>query len=171
MLMALFPLLLGMGCHRSLAPNHPEAVLLEVFDRDGGMVCSTEEHIQLRVYASGLTEGDVFTGPCMPRLSKIFSSYTRRSFQLGSDQLAQLDIALKQPELLTVHETYPQYVIGVDSGVFEAIRFEVDGKQRSVALVNPDPTHPQNKANYPTSLINLLLEIRQIRQRLEADAK
>jgi len=164
-------LLLIASCRNSLAPKYTEPVILQVFDRDGGMVCSTEEHVQLRVYANGLAEGDILTGPCGPWWSKVFSSFSRRTVQLSYDQFDQLKTALKQSELLTLHETYPQFVIGVDSGVFETIKFEVGGQQKSVALVNPDPTHPQNKANYPASLINLLVEIERARQRVETDGK
>ena len=163
--------LLVTGCHGSLNSRRQEPVILEVIDRDWGMVCSTEKHLSLRVYASGLTERDVFTGPCWPRLSKIFSSFRLRTFQLDAGQLEQLKTALNQPDLSAVKDVYPQFVIEVDSGVSETIDFQIGGEQRSVALVNPRPTDSRNKTNYPPALINLLLQITEIRQRFDESVR
>ena len=159
------------GCHGSLNSRRSEPVILEVIDRDWGMVCSTEKHLSLRVYASGLTERDLFTGPCWPRLSKIFSNYKLRSSQLDGGQLEQLKTALNQPDLSAVKGVYPQFVIEVDSGVSETINFQIGGEQRSVALVNPYPTDSRNKANYPPALINLLVQITEIRQHFDASVR
>jgi len=158
---------LAAGCHSSLS-RRSEPTILEVIDQDWGTVCSTEKHLALRVYASGRTERDVYTGPCWPRLSKIFSSYRLRDSQLDTDQLNQLKTALNQLHWSTAKDAYPQYVIERDSGVFETINFEVGGTPRSVSLVNPEPTDPRNKANYPPALINLLLQITEVRRRLDA---
>jgi hypothetical protein len=162
---------LVIGCHTSLTSRRPEPVILEVIDRDWGMVCSTEQHLELRVYASGWTEGDVFTGGCSPRLSRIFSSYRLRSSQLDEGHLEQLKTALNQLYLSTVKDVYPQFVIETDSGVSETINFQIGGTQRGVALVNPRPTDSRNKENYPPALINVLLQITEIRQRFDANVR
>jgi len=163
--------LLAVGCHTSLNARRSEPVILEVIDQDGGMVCSTEKHLALRVYESGFMEGDVYTGQCWPRLSKIFSSYKLRDSHLDASQLEQLKTALNQLHWSTAKDVYPQYVIGKDSGVFETINFEVGGTRRSVSLINPQPTDPRNKANYPPALINLLLQMAEVRQRLDANVR
>ena len=176
---------LGAGAAQLLASrqSEPELVLLDVSAREGGFVCSPENYLELRVYTSGRVEGDVPSGSCPPGLVRalgnnildyylrIFSSFERRSSQLDANQLAQLRAVLNQPELAAVKESYPYFVIQTDSATFQTIRFEHAGQQQTVRLVNSEPTDPRNKANYPPSLIKLLLEAKQIRQRWETVAK
>ena len=160
------------SCHSSWGwGRRPENIILEVIDQDGGMVCSTEKHLKLRVYANGWTEGDVFSGPCWPRLSKIFSSYRLRSSQLDPAQLEQLKTALNELHWHTSKDVYPQFAIGRDSSVSETIILEVGGTRRIVELVDPEPTDSRNKVNYPPEMINLLVRITEIRQHFDASAR
>jgi hypothetical protein len=164
-------LVLGACAARLLDSPNREPILLEVVSRDGGMVCTTEAYLEVRVYASGRVEGEVFSGRCMSRWPRLFSSFSRREAQLNANQLSELEELLKQSDFSMVKESYPHFVVYTDSGTFQTIKFEYEGKEKKVALVNPDPTDARNKANYPMALVNLLLEIQQIRQRLELPAK
>jgi len=164
-------LVLGACAPRLLDSPSREQIVIEVVSHDGGMVCTTEEYLELRVYASGRVEGEVFSGRCMSRWSRLFSSFSRLEAHLDANQLGELEALLKQSDFSMVKEAYPQFVMYIDSGTFKTIKFEYEGKEKKVALVNPDPTDARNKANYPTALVNLLLEIQQIRQRLELSPK
>jgi hypothetical protein len=161
----------GIGAVNLLTFPRREPVLIEVSARDGGMVCSTENYLELRVYTSGLIEGDVFSGPCMPRFTRFFSSFKRLTSQLDDNQLGELRAVLNQSELSTVKDSYPPFVIQTDSATFQTIAFEHRGKHQNVALVNPNPMNARNIANYPPSLIRLLVEIQSIRQHLDASVK
>jgi hypothetical protein len=176
---------LGAGAVKLLSPRHvdPEPVLLDISAREGGMVCSPENYLELRVYTGGRVEGDVPSGSCPPGLvralgknildyySRIFSSFERRSFQLDANQLAELRAVMNQPDLATVKGSYPQFVIHTDSATFLTIGFEHADKQQIVMVVNPDPMDARNRSNYPPPLISLLVEVKEIRQRLETADK
>ena len=163
--------LVGTGAVKLLTSSRREPILLEVSARDGGIVCSTENYLELRVYTSGLIEGDVFSGPCMPRFSRFFSSFRRHTSQLDNNQLGELRAVLNQSDLSTVKDSYPPFVVQIDSATFQTIAFEHEDKHQEVALVNPNPMDSRNIANYPTSLIRLLVEIQTIRQHLDASVK
>lgn len=162
---------LGIGAVRLLTSAPQEPILLEVSARDGGMVCTTENYLGLRVYTNGRIEGDVFSGPCKRRFSRFFSSFERKTSHLDSNQLAELRAVLSEPELSKVKESYPQFVIYIDSSSFQRVSFEHDGIPQTVDLINPDPTDTRNIANYPTALIRLLVEVQKIRQHLDASVK
>jgi len=150
---------------RTAAPH--EAVLLEVSARDWGMVCTNENYLELRVYDTGRTEGDVFSGSCNVVFIRFLSSFKRKTSQLKPNQLAELKAVLSEEELSTLKNSYPQFAIYVDSGTNQSISFEHEGKRQKVELINPDPTDRRNVANYPASLIKLLVEAQKIRQQLE----
>jgi hypothetical protein len=158
--------MLGAAVTRLLRSHH-EPVILEVRSHEGGMVCTTEEYVDVRVYANGKIEGDVFTGSCSSLWPRLFSNFTTRHATLDAAHLGKLNALLQQPNISTIQGSYPQFVIYTDSGTFQTIRFNYQGNEKTVALVNPDPTHPRNIANYPKALIGILTEIKEMRQRIE----
>src|SRR5437870_3376959 len=147
--------MLGAGVVWLFGSHHRESVILEVVSHDGGMVCTTGEYLEVRVYADGHVEGDVFTGSCTSLLPRLFSSFSRRQAQLDPNQLNELAAALRQSDVSNVKESYPQFAIYTDSGTFKTIKFDYAGKEKRVALINPDPADSRNKANYPIALINV----------------
>lgn len=75
----------------------------------------TEAYLEVRVYASGRVEGEVFSGRCMSRWPRFFSSFSRREAQLDANQLSALEALLKQSDFSMVKESYPHFVMYTDS--------------------------------------------------------
>jgi hypothetical protein len=162
LLVAVIMFLAGLGVDW-LSSYHHGPVLLEITARDGGMVCSTRKYLELRVYESGRIEGDAFKGLCAPVSLGFFMRHKGR---LNINQIAELKSVLHQSELSAVKDSYPQFVMYDDSGTSEVILFEHQGQRKSIALVNSDPDNSENVENYPPSLIKLLREAKQVRERL-----
>ena len=141
-------------------PARTDRVILEVTRRDTISACYTDEYTELRAYESGRFEGDIFTvgSVCTPRL---------RSAHLDAGDLGELITLLRRPAFISVNGEYPQFAIYTDSVTCQTIRFAREGGEQKITLINPSPTNPKNKANYPPVLLDLLLKVQGLKRQLE----
>jgi hypothetical protein len=135
-----------------------DRALITVVSRDSGMVCNTNEYVELRVMTNGAIDGDVLSQDC---------KRTRKSATLRANQLEDLVNVLRDRRLLFLKTKYRQFMIYTDTGVSTTITLSVRGKEKKIALMNPDPDSPVNRMKYPRALIKLLLEIKELRKHLE----
>jgi hypothetical protein len=144
-----------------------DPVLLEVYNRQWGVACSSEPYLELRVHQSGLVEGDVISGDCPGYGRQLLSPYKRKTAYLTTRQIADLTRLLNQPQLLMSKAKYPAFADYTDAGTFETLAFESFGQKKTIWLNNPNPHHEVSRANYSPALVVLLLDIEQIRNRLD----
>ena len=137
-----------------------DPVILTVVNQDGGMVCSTDKYLRLRVYSSGRIEADSFD-------DSRFCHRKKKTALLDDLRLANLRRALDRRDLLMCKNEYPQFAVSTDSYTDSVMSFKIGQEEKTIRLTNPEWNDPMNIANYPKALIALLRQIDEIREHFE----
>ena len=132
--------------------NPPDPVILEVKNTDV-RIGNIRQYVRLRVYLSGRIEGDGYT-----KASLKLDERERRDAVLDDERFTHLKMLLSQSALMDLRDEYPPYLIYQDTWEDSSISFGLEREKR-IFLTNPDPTNPENIANYPQPLLTLLVEI------------
>jgi hypothetical protein len=134
-------------------PKVRDPIILEVRNAEGRMIGNIREYVRLRVYLSGRIEGDGYTKAGLKSGER-----ERRDAVLDDERFTRLKMLLSQSALMDLRDKYPPYVTYQDTWEDSSISFGLERVKR-IALTNPDPTEPENIANYPPALLNLLVEV------------
>jgi len=142
----------------------PGPVLLEVSDYAGGMYQYVGDQLLLRVYADGRAEYDVLNqeSPCLGCPMKP----TRKEAELTPEELGAVVSLSRRPDLWAAKGEYAAFISRTDTYNIMSVSLNDEGRGKKIVVHNVAATHPQAKAHYPPSLIELIATVWQIKRRL-----